>query len=121
MNMFFNYPYYINEKGQTASLEDINRHIIHLIEQVLFTIPGERINRPTFGSGVYQLVFAPNSKELAAASQALIQGSLQQWLFELIDVVSVEATSVESLLEVSIKYRLRNSQEIQTTTLMREV
>jgi Bacteriophage baseplate protein W len=119
--MFFNYPYYINKKGLTASLEDLNRHIIQLIEQVLFTIPGERVNRPTFGSGVYQLVFAPNSQELAAAAQALVQGSLQQWLFDLIDVQSVEARSVESLLEVSIKYRLRDSQEIQTTTLVREV
>src|SRR5688500_19081155 len=56
------------------------RHIRDMIEQVLFTSPGERVNRPTFGSGLMQMVFQPNSDEMAAAIQFLVQGSLQQWL-----------------------------------------
>ena len=47
---------------------------------MLFTAPGERVNRPDFGSGLLQLVFAPNSDELAGATQFLVQGALQQWL-----------------------------------------
>ena len=65
-------------------------HIRDLIEQVLFTAPGERVNRPNFGSGLLQLVFAPNSDELAAATQFLVQGALQQWLGDLIQVEGVE-------------------------------
>ena len=68
-------------------------HIRDLIEQVLFTAPGERVNRPTFGSGLMQLVFAPNSDELATATQFLVQGALQQWLG---DVVQVEAVAVSA-------------------------
>jgi Baseplate wedge protein gp25 len=60
-----------------------------MIEQILFTDLGERVNRPTFGSGINQLVFAPNSNELAAATQLLVQGALQQWLADLIHVESV--------------------------------
>ena len=48
-------------------------HVRDLIEQVLFTTPGERVNRPTFGSGLLQLVFAPNSDALAAATEMTVQ------------------------------------------------
>ena len=51
-----------------------------MIEQVLFTMPGERVNRPDFGSGVMQLVFAPASDEMATAAEFLVRGNLQQWL-----------------------------------------
>ena len=60
-----------------------------MIEQILFTSPGERVNRPTFGSGTAQLVFAPNSDVLAAAQQQAVQAGLQQWLSDLIRVQSV--------------------------------
>lgn len=37
--------------------------------QVLFTAAGERVNRPTFGSGLLQLVFAPDCRaRLSGAS-----------------------------------------------------
>ena len=87
-----------------------------LIEQVLFTAPGERVMRPTFGSGLNELVFAPNSPELAATSQFLIQGALQQWLADLITVERVAVSAVESTLTVEVSYRLRRSDELRTDT-----
>ena len=86
------YPFHTSSLGRTA-LADEDKHIRNLIEQVLFTNPGERVMRPTFGSGLLQLVFAPNSPELAAATQLLVQGALQQWLG---DRILVEAVQVES-------------------------
>ena len=68
-------------------------HIRDLIAQVLFTSPGERVMRPDFGSGLLQLVFAPNSDVLAATTQMLVQSALQRWLG---DRILVEAVSVES-------------------------
>jgi phage baseplate assembly protein W len=84
-----------------------------MIEQVLFTSPGERVNRPDFGCGLKQLVFAPNSHELAAAIQLLVQGALQQWLGDLIEVNSVQVESKEETLQVKVEYTIRRSRKHQ--------
>ncbi len=114
------YPFHLDSRGRTATT-DQDDHIRDLIEQVLFTAPGERVNRPTFGSGLLQMVFAPNSDELATATQFLVQGSLQQWLGDLIQVEAVQVNSIESTLEVTVVYLIRRSQERQTAQFRREV
>ncbi len=88
-----------------------------MIEQVLFTVPGERVNQPTFGSGLMQLVFAPNSAELAAALQFVCQGSLQQWLGDLIEVTSLTVDNTDSSLTVTVVYVNRATQQAQTVVL----
>ncbi|HUJ42097.1 MAG TPA: GPW/gp25 family protein [Opitutaceae bacterium] len=107
------YPFSFDNRGRTAGTTD-DDHIRDMIEQVLFTAPGERVNRPTFGSGLLQLVFAPTSPELAAATQFLVQGALQQWLGDLIVVNSVQVTSVDSTLQVTVSYLVRRTQTQQT-------
>lgn len=104
-----NYPFKIDGRGRTATATG-EEHIKQLVEQVIFTALGERVNRPTFGSGVNQLVFAPNSAELATATQFLVQGALQQWLGDLIHVESVTAKSEESTLTVIVQYVVKRSQ-----------
>lgn len=110
--MDFDYPFHFDNRGRTAQT-DREDHIRDLIEQVLFTSPGERVNRPDFGSGVMQLVFAPNSGELTTATQAMIQGNLQQWLGNLIEVESVQVQSQDAVLEITVQYRLREDQSRQ--------
>ena len=104
------YPYQFDPRGRTTEADD-ERHIRDLIEQLLFTAPGERVNRPTFGSGLLQLVFGPNSPELAAATQFQVQGALQQWLGDLIQVQGVEVESVEATLRVTVRYLIRRTQQ----------
>lgn len=115
MNLSF--PYDFDARGRTAEPASDEAHIRDLIEQLVFTAPGERLNRPTFGSLVRQLIFAPNSPELAAATQQMVQGALQQWLGELIQVEAVEVESVEAELRVTIRYLLRHSQQRRTVQL----
>ncbi|HEV7606386.1 MAG TPA: GPW/gp25 family protein [Steroidobacteraceae bacterium] len=112
------YPFHIDDRGRTASSDD-DAHIREMIEQLLFTQPGERVNRPDFGSGVMQLVFAPNSPELAATTQFLVQGALQQWLADWIVVEQVEAEAVDSILRIRIVYVNRRTQQRVTTELTR--
>ena len=57
-----------------------------MIELLLFTSPGERVNRPDFGSGLRNILFAPNSPELASALQFSIKASMNRWLGDLIDL-----------------------------------
>jgi uncharacterized protein len=116
--MQIDFPCQIDRLGRTAST-GYEAHIRDMIEQVIFTMPGERVNRPTFGSGVMQLVFEPNSEELATAVQFLVQGSLQQWLGELIVVEAVQVTSQESTIEVLVQYLLRRTQQRQTERFSR--
>ena len=73
------YPFSFDRLGRTAAT-DRGDHIRDLIEEVLLTAPGERVMRPDFGSGLLALVFEPNSTTLAATTQMLMQGALQQHL-----------------------------------------
>ncbi len=117
MNIAF--PYQFDTRGRTAEAESDDRHIRDLIEQVLFTAPGERVNRPDFGSGLLRLVFAPNSDELAATTQYLVQGALQQYLGDLIQVDSVEVVNEDAALRVTVRYLVRRTQTLQTAQFSR--
>ena len=108
--MDIDFPYHLDGRGRTGSTSEEN-HIRDMIEQVLFTSPGERVNRPDFGSGLLQLVFGPNSNELAAATEFMVQGALQQWLGDRIQVESVNVESEEAMLTVNVQYILRRTQE----------
>jgi phage baseplate assembly protein W len=114
------FPYCANVSGGTAR-SGLDDHIRQLIEQTLFTQPGERVNRPTFGTGVMQLVFAPNSDALATATQLLVQGALQQWLNELILLQSVSVESQDATLEVTVQYLVRRTQQQQAVTISRDI
>jgi Bacteriophage baseplate protein W len=114
------FPYHVGTDGRTASAE-YDQHVEQMIEQVLFTAPGERVNRPTFGSGLLQLVFAPNRSELVATLQHIAETSLQQWLRDVIDLQGVEVTSEESTLSVTVKYVVKKTATTRTAQFTRAV
>jgi uncharacterized protein len=116
----FNYPFQIDKNGKTDVVSD-EAHVEQMIEQVLFTTPGERVNRPTFGSGINQLVFAPLRDELLAATQVLVQGALQQWLGTLITINSVQVSSQDSTLQVLVQYVIKKTQQAQVAQFSRTV
>jgi phage baseplate assembly protein W len=115
MNIAF--PYQFDGRGRTAEASQ-NDHIRDLIEQVLFTAPGERVNRPDFGCGLLQLVFESNSAEIATATQFLVQGALQQTLGDLIQINNVTVTAQDSQLTVTIQYLIRTTQQQQVATFV---
>jgi phage baseplate assembly protein W len=102
------YPLHFDGRGRSAETSE-DEHIRDLIEQVLLTTPGERVMRPTFGAGLLPLVFGGNSDELAATTQFLVQGALQQWLGDLIAVDSVVVEARDSTLLVEVRYTIRSS------------
>lgn len=116
--MNINFPFYIDGLGRTAQA-DRDKHVRDMIEQFLFTNPGERLNRPDFGSGLLQLIFAPNSQELAAAVQFTIQAGLQRWLGDIIQVQTLEVTSVDSTLRIFIQYLLLPAGEPRSAVFQR--
>ena len=116
--MNIDYPFQFNTRGQTAATDD-DDHVRDMIEQLLFTNPGERVNRPDFGSGLLQLIFAPNSPELAAALQFTVQAALQQWLGDVIQVQALDVSSQDSTLVVELKYTVLRTGEQRTETFAR--
>lgn len=118
--MNIDYPYQFDSVGRTAGTT-ADEHIRDLIEQVLFTAPGERVNRPTFGSGLMQLIFAPINDALAATVQMSVQGSLQQWLGDLIRVEDVLVQSEDSTLRIQVQYTVIKTMERCTAQFERGV
>jgi phage baseplate assembly protein W len=116
--MNIDFPFHFDDRGRTATTTDTD-HIRDMIEQLLFTNPGERVNRPEFGSGLLQLVFAPNSPELAATLQFTMQAALQQWLGDVIEVQALEVTSEASRLQVFLHYGIKRTGEQRTDTFER--
>lgn len=111
------FPLHFDHRGRTAEHED-DRYIRDLIEVVLFTVAGERVMRPDFGSGVSQLVFEPNSSALAGATEVLVQSALTHWLSELITVNAVRVEAEDSTLRVSVNYALRGGEQQRTQTFI---
>lgn len=115
MNIAF--PFGMNPLGRT---EEVGHpaHVRQMIELLLFTRPGERVNRPEFGSGLMHLVFAPNSPELAAALQYTTQAALQRYLGDVIEVQALEVTSEEAKLTVFLRYALKSTGEVREETFL---
>ena len=110
--MDLDYPYHIDRVGRTATT-DRDNHIRDMIEQVLFTTPGERVMRPDFGSGLLGLVFEPNSVTLAATVQMLVQAALEQHVGHLIAVERVDAENADGALRVTVSFTVLQDQTLK--------
>ncbi|MGW2118027.1 GPW/gp25 family protein [Streptomyces zhihengii] len=102
------FPLRADLRGRTAHA-GADGHVRDLIEQLLFTSPGERVMRPDFGCGLLDLVFTPNSPELASALELSVQASLQRWLGELIEVEALDVVSEENVVRVYLRYTVRST------------
>ena len=116
--MNIDFPYHFEGRGRTASTDD-DDHIRDMVEQLLFTTPGERVNRPNFGSGLLGMVFEPNSPELAATLEAGMQAAVQRELSDLIELQALEVTSEDARLRVVVQYVVRRTREQRTDTIER--
>jgi phage baseplate assembly protein W len=114
------YPFAFDSRGRTAAA-DYSAHIRQMIEQILFTNPGERVNRPEFGSGLLSFVHSPNSEVVAAALQANIQASLQRWLGDLLQVRELAVEALDNRLVVELTYSLTRTLETRTERFERSV
>jgi phage baseplate assembly protein W len=112
------YPFHLGSDGLVAAVSDAE-HVEQMIEQLLFTLPGERVNRPDFGAPVAQFVFRRASDETAAAIQFMVQGALQQWLGDVIEVQEVQVNVDESALVVTIRYLMRANQQVRVARFRR--
>ncbi|MBC2900141.1 GPW/gp25 family protein [Streptomyces cupreus] len=100
------FPFRPDRRGRTAHAGH-GEHVHDLIEQLLFTSPGERVMRPDFGCGLLDLVFAPTSPELVSTLELSVQASLQRWLGDLIEVETLDVVGDDNTVRVYLSYVLR--------------
>jgi phage baseplate assembly protein W len=102
----FGFPFAVGEGGgisATGGDEAIRGKII----QVLFTTPGERVNLPEFGCGIFNLVFEPNDSVLAAATEFTVGQALTRWLRDEISVNGVNVVWAEETITIEVAYTKR--------------
>lgn len=114
------FPLHFDDLGRTAGAGESD-HVRQMIEQLLFTAAGERVNRPDFGGGVLQAVFGANSPELAAAMQFTIRAALQRWLGEAIEVQALDVTAEDAALTIVVGYVLRRTGDKRVDSFTREI
>jgi phage baseplate assembly protein W len=115
--MHIDFPFHFDARGRSATTGD-DDHIHDMIEQLLFTNPGERVNHPDFGSGLRHMLFEPNAPELAAALQFTVQAALQRWLSDVIHVQTLQVTSEHATLRVQLQYIVQRTGEQRTDTFI---
>ncbi len=110
MSRNLTFPFQIGALGvpRTTVPPDVIRE--QLI-QLLFTLPGERVNRPSFGCGVQRLVFEGVSPEVVAATEYVVESAIQEHLRSLIDLERVRVTADEALLLIHVRFVVRASGE----------
>lgn len=116
--MNIDYPFHFDRRGRTAETDHAD-HVRDMIEQLLLTSPGERVNRPDFGSGLQQMVFAPNRVEVTATLQFTLQAALQRWLDNVIELQDLSVEAADSTLAVTLRYVLKRTGEVRTDTFTR--
>lgn len=115
--MYVTYPYQIDPRGRTAITSSSDDHIAQMLEQLLLTRPGERVNRPDFGCGLGNLVFEPNSTGLAAALEVTVVTSVGQWLGDLIQLHHVDIETQDEKLLINISYLVKSTGQQADTTV----
>jgi phage baseplate assembly protein W len=110
------FPFQVGRNGRIATA-DYPSHVRDMIEQLLFTSPGERVEQPDLGCGLADLVFAPNSPELASAVQVATMGALQRWLGDVITVTALTVTADDATLDITISYQITATSQQVTTTI----
>jgi uncharacterized protein len=110
------HPFRVDGRGRTAAADD-DEYLRQLVELVLFTRPGERVNRPDFGTGLAGLVFEPNGEELHTAVEYVVQGGLQRWLGDVIQVEDVTVAHDDGVLTVTVQYVTLSRRQRTVVTL----
>lgn len=113
------FPLRLDSAGGTARAPSYAANVEQLIEELLFTALGERLNRPDLGCGLLELIFQPASDELRAATQFQVTAELQRWLGDLIRVISVETDAYGAELTTTVSYALLGDGVVRTAAFVR--
>jgi phage baseplate assembly protein W len=110
------FPPQINQQGGIA-LTDEETDIQQAIRIILSTSPGERVMRPTFGSRLHELVFAPINQETVLLAQRYVEQAVKMWEPR-VELTTIEVTwdrqATDGLLLITLDYVVRTTHDRRT-------
>lgn len=113
--MNIDFPFQLDRRRNVVTDSDAD-HLRDMIEQLLFTMPGERVNRPDFGCGLHQFVFGPASPEVAAALELSVRSNIERWLGDLLTVIELDVLADDAALRVDLRYLVAGTTTTRTDT-----
>ena len=108
------FPFRLNSRGRSDTAGD-ERHVRGMLEMLLLTNAGERVNRPGYGGGLARLLFGPVSPELAVTLQQTLRAEVIQWLDDVVNLQDLDVAFDESRIVVTISYVLRSDGDLKTS------
>lgn len=117
--MYIDFPWRYDSRGRTAETT-YEEHVRDMLELLIFTDPGERVNRPGFGCGLRQLLFAPNSPELAAALQFTMEAAVQRDMGTILALENLQVRNEDAVLRVEAEYLVLRTGARETAVFTRE-
>jgi phage baseplate assembly protein W len=105
----FGFPFGVSPDGSIVPDPGEDADLRGKIIQVLFTTPGERVNHPDFGCGLFNLVFDPANIILAAATEFTVGAALTRWLGDQLLVDGVNVAAVDETVTVEVAYISRKN------------
>jgi phage baseplate assembly protein W len=112
---------YVFDRSQVTALATEPAHVRQMLEQLLFTMPGERVNRPDFGCGIQRMVFAPQSTEVVATLRALVESEIHRWLGDVLSLRRLDVTADEAILRVLVEYQLAPDETVRSERFERTI
>lgn len=109
------FPFGTAASGRAATVEDGgDAHVRQMLELLVLTMPGERVMRPTFGSPVAQMLFAPADAAIAHALEAALHAAIEQGLSDLLELrdLKVAFDEDEAALLIDIVYEVKRSKTL---------
>jgi phage baseplate assembly protein W len=116
MDQAMSFPFRVTELG-AAALSSRRQVVREALEQLLLTIPGERVNRPNFGCGIQRLVFDGTDPLALATAEYVITTSIRDHLSDLIRLDAVRVTVEEATVLVDILYTVVGTGEESALTI----
>ncbi len=92
--------------GRSLAVVDLQDDVRGMIEQILLTAPGERVNRPTFGVGIFAYVFEADSPFLANQLRIALDENVYEHLGKNVRIVALDVTSDNEQLHVDIQFQI---------------
>jgi hypothetical protein len=108
MGSGWSFPPKLNSRGGIALVSNEEK-VAQAIHVILSTPIGQRVMRPTFGSRLHELIFAPANPETFGLAEMYVQDALNFWepRIELLEVSAGSDEDQPGMLLIRIRYLIK--------------
>jgi phage baseplate assembly protein W len=107
------FPAGISRSGSVRLVSGVEE-VDAAIRMILSTVPGERVMRPEFGCGMWEMLFAPLTATTLGLIEQAAREALERWEPR-IELESVVATGEQSTgtVHIAVAYRIKATNDVR--------